>query len=54
VTLRLYLPALVVGGVDFAVAYPIVAWLCWVPNLLFAEWYFNTAKANAIPREVIV
>jgi uncharacterized membrane protein len=54
VTLRLYLPAAVVGGVDFAVAYPIVAWLCWVPNLLFAEWYFNTAKANAIQREVVV
>lgn len=36
VTLRLYLPvgAMTVG---FDVAYPYIAWLCWVPNLLAAE-----------------
>lgn len=37
VTLRLYVPAAVVTGVDFALAYPVIAWLCWVPNLLVAE-----------------
>jgi uncharacterized membrane protein len=44
VTLRIYLPVSNVVGIDFAVAYPIIAWLCWVPNLLVAEWVFNTAK----------
>jgi uncharacterized membrane protein len=37
VTLRLWLPGSVVSGVPFELAYPIVAWLCWVPNLVFAE-----------------
>lgn len=39
VTLRLWLPILLIGfQLKFSVAYPIVAWLCWVPNLLFAHW----------------
>lgn len=41
VTLRLYLPASVASGVDFEVAYPVIAWLCWVPNLIVAELVFN-------------
>jgi len=47
VTLRLYLPASMAAGVDFLVAYPIIAWLCWVPNLLFAEWRYNAATARS-------
>lgn len=47
VMLRLYLPASVVAGADFAIAYGIIAWACWVPNLLFAEWLLrNTAAAQ--------
>lgn len=39
VTLRLWLPLLLgVFRLDFALAYPIVAWLCWVPNLFVARW----------------
>lgn len=38
VTLRLYLPAAAALEVPFATAYPAIAWLCWVPNLLVAEW----------------
>lgn len=38
VTLRLLLPAGIVAGLPLALAYPLVAWLCWVPNLLLAEW----------------
>lgn len=39
VTLRLWLPLLlVVFRLDFNLAYPIVAWLSWVPNLLLARW----------------
>jgi len=42
VTLRLYL-GLSLGALqlDFAVAYPYIAWACWVPNLLFAEFYLR-------------
>lgn len=38
VTLRLWLPASVVSGIPFEAAYPVIAWLCWVPNLLVAEF----------------
>ena len=38
ITLRLYLPLLSHLGIPFDMSYPVVAWLCWVPNLLFAEW----------------
>ena len=37
VTLRLYLPASVAAGLPFEIAYPAIAWLCWVPNLIVAE-----------------
>ncbi|MBX2891589.1 MAG: DUF2306 domain-containing protein [Saprospiraceae bacterium] len=38
VTLRLWLPLLIGAlGLTFMEAYKIVSWLCWVPNLLFAE-----------------
>jgi uncharacterized membrane protein len=39
VTLRLYLPLFQVAGLTFDEAYPAIAWLCWVPNLLIAEWW---------------
>lgn len=40
VTLRLYLGLLVgLAGVPFEEAYPAVAWLSWVPNLVIVEWY---------------
>lgn len=39
VTLRIWLPMFQYGfGMDFLSAYVIIAWLCWVPNLLWAEW----------------
>jgi uncharacterized membrane protein len=38
VTLRIWLPVLSVAGSDFRDSYPAVAWLCWVPNLIVAEW----------------
>ena len=37
VTLRIWLPLLIMLFGDFIVAYSIVAWLCWVPNLLVAK-----------------
>lgn len=41
VTLRIYLPASIAAGVEFALAYAVIAWLCWVPNLVLAEWKYN-------------
>jgi uncharacterized membrane protein len=40
VTLRIWLPMFQYGfGMEFISAYVIIAWLCWVPNVLWAEWY---------------
>jgi uncharacterized membrane protein len=38
VTLRIYVPLALSRGIPFETAYPGIAWLCWAPNLLFAEW----------------
>jgi uncharacterized membrane protein len=38
ITLRIWLPLLLLLLGDFYIAYPIVAWLCWVPNLAFAYY----------------
>jgi len=39
VTLRIWLPLLTIAFGDFEVAYRIVAWLCWVPNIIFAYFW---------------
>jgi len=36
--LRVWAPTSGAMGIDFLVAYRAIAWLCWVPNLLVAEW----------------
>lgn len=36
ITLRIWLPLLVMATGKFITAYTIVAWLCWVPNILIA------------------
>jgi uncharacterized membrane protein len=41
VTLRLWLPTSMMLGITFEVAYPIAAWLCWLPNILVANILFN-------------
>lgn len=38
VMLRLWMPFLIMMFGDFIPAYRVVAWLCWVPNLLVAAW----------------
>ena len=40
VTLRIYLPLAFASGIPFEIAYPAIAWLCWVPNAIVAEWMF--------------
>lgn len=39
ITLRLQLGAATALGLEMALAYPVIAWACWVPNGLFAEWW---------------
>ena len=38
VTLRLWVPGSVAAGLPFELVYSVVAWLCWVPNVVVAEW----------------
>jgi hypothetical protein len=37
-TLRIYLPIALISGIPFEEVYPLIAWICWVPNILIAEW----------------
>lgn len=48
VTLRIYLPLSQVAGMPFEPAYQTIAWLCWVPNLLVAEWWFVHRAPGAL------
>jgi uncharacterized membrane protein len=57
VSLRVYLPLSMLAGADFATAYAFIAWLCWIPNLLFAELVFNRnpdRAALAAPDQAIM
>jgi uncharacterized membrane protein len=45
-TLRLYVPSAVVSGIPFESAYPVISWLCWVPNLIIAEWFIAAHGSN--------
>ncbi len=47
VTLRIYLGLFIAIGVPFPDAYPAVAWLSWVLNLVFVEWYLAPRKHSA-------
>lgn len=46
ITLRIYLPMLIAFFHDFNTAYLIVAWLCWIPNLLVA--YLITKRLRSV------
>ncbi len=46
VTLRLYLLIPVVTGIDQAMAYQVIAWACWVPNLIAVEWLMRRRTAS--------
>ena len=48
VTLRLLIPlATKLIGIDFVVAYRVASWLCWVPNLLLAEWWLRSGGGRS-------
>ena len=49
VTLRIELPLLIgVFGGEFLPAYRLVAWLSWVPNLAWAEWWVRR-RSGVVP-----
>jgi hypothetical protein len=45
ITLRQYLPVAILAHIPFDTAYPVIAWLCWIPNLLFAEWLIRRGQS---------
>lgn len=49
VTLRLYLGLFLAAGFQFQEFYPLLAWLCWVPNLLFVEWLLLSGRIKHVP-----
>lgn len=51
VTLRVYLGISMAAGIDFDIAYPLVSWLCWVPNALVMEAYlrFRRVPSRQVP-----
>ena len=59
VTLRIYLPVSQMAGIPSPLAYQVVSWLCWIPNLMVADLWFvrrlrddaaRDAPANSISR----
>lgn len=50
VTLRIWLPLLIMWTGDFMIAYSIVAWLCWVPNLVVAYIIVRNLKPYLLPQ----
>jgi uncharacterized membrane protein len=58
ITLRIYLPLLPLTGLSFSTSSRIIAWACWVPNLLFAEWLLRQQPlpepASRIPAQPAV
>jgi hypothetical protein len=48
VTLRLYIPIAAVAGLPGLQSYIAIAWLCWVPNLVFAELYLARGRLSVL------
>jgi hypothetical protein len=46
VTLRIYLPLSLAGGIPFVEAYQAISWFCWVPNIVVAEWFIVTSTST--------
>lgn len=45
VTLRIYLPMLMISDLPFEGGYRAISFMCWVPNLLIAEWWLRRRRA---------
>lgn len=46
VMLRIYLPLAEVAGISFDTSYPVISYLCWVPNLLAAEFFSRRRRVR--------
>jgi len=46
VTLRIYLAGYMLSDVSYVDASPVLAWICWVPNVLIAEWWLARDRAR--------
>jgi uncharacterized membrane protein len=44
VMLRVWVPVSGATGIDFTTAYIAIAWLCWIPNLIFAQWVISRTR----------
>ena len=44
VMLRLWNPLFGAIGIDFTTGYVVVAWLCWIPNLIIAQWMISQSR----------
>ncbi len=44
VMLRIYIPLALVMGIGYEASYPVIAWLCWVPNLVVAQFLARSAR----------
>ncbi len=50
VTLRIYMPfmqAVLLWSFDFS--YSLIAWICWIPNLMVAEWIIISSRPKLKP-----
>ncbi len=47
VMLRLWVPLFGGFGMEFLTAYMLIAWLCWVPNLIIAEWMVRRRRRSS-------
>jgi hypothetical protein len=47
VMLRIYIPLSQIAGFEYADSYRVIAWLCWVPNLLVAQLLVRSARGQA-------
>ena len=48
VTLRIWLPVSMIAGMEFVFAYRIISFLCWVPNLMTAEWIIASRQRKVV------
>ena len=51
ITLRLYVVGSDILHIPLGQSYPYIAWLCWVPNAVFAQWFIKATATQPFPWE---
>ncbi|WP_339748612.1 DUF2306 domain-containing protein [uncultured Maricaulis sp.] len=49
VSLRIFLPLMLMSGVEFAHAYPFISYACWIPNLVLVEIWIRLRTSPLNP-----